>query len=95
MPKTSKPRAGRTTTFSVSVDESTKAQLKAAADRLHGGNMSKLFSAVARRLSEDAAFDRAWTWYGGPIPTEVERQSIDAWIDRIVPRPKRKRKSAA
>lgn len=87
-------RIGKTQTFSVSVDASTKAQLKAAADRSHQGNMSKLFTAVARRLTEDAAFERAWSWYGGPLPTVEETAAIDAWIDRVIKKPKRKRSAA-
>jgi hypothetical protein len=90
-----KTRRGKTLTFSVSVDASTKAQLQAAAARLHEGNMSRLFTAVARRLTEEAAFGRAWRWYGGPLPTDVENAAIDAWIDRVIERPKRKRKKAA
>lgn len=89
-----KKRAGKTETFSVSVDAATKAQLKAAADRLHQGNMSRLFTAVARRLTEDAAFDRAWQWYGGPLPTAEETAAIDEWIDSVV-KPRRRRKKAA
>lgn len=92
MPK--KKRAGATRTFSVSVDASTKAQLKAAADRLHRGNMSRLFTAVARRLTEDAAFEHAWTWYGGPMPTLEETAAIDAWIDRVIKTAKRKKNAA-
>jgi hypothetical protein len=76
-------RSGKTETFSVSVDADTKARLKAAAERWHGGNMSRLFSVVARRLAEDAAFERAWVWYGGPLPTAAETAAIDAWIDRL------------
>jgi hypothetical protein len=91
--KKRKARAGRTRTFSVSVDESTKAQLQAAADRLHHGNMSRLFTAVARRLTEDAAFERAWKWYGGPQPTAEEAAEIDAWIDKVIGRVRRKRKT--
>ena len=81
--KGSSKRAGKTQTFSVSVDAGTKARLKAAAERWHGGNMSRLFTALAHRLTEDAAFEHAWAWYGGPSPTEAETREIDAWIDRI------------
>ena len=90
-----KKRPGKTETFSVSVDAATKEQLKAAAERSHGGNMSRLFTAVARKLTEDAAFDRAWRWYGGAMPTDEETAVIDEWVDRIIKRPKRKRKNAA
>lgn len=89
-----KKRAGKTETFSVSVDAATKRQLKAAADRLHQGNMSRLFTAVARRLTEDAAFERAWQWYGGPLPTDEEKAAIDEWIDGVV-KPRKRRKKAA
>jgi len=88
-------RRGKTQTFSVSVDASTKAQLQAAATRLHQGNMSRLFTAVARRLTEEAAFGRGWLWYGGALPTDAENAAIDAWIDRVIEKPKRKRKRAA
>lgn len=57
--------------------------------------MSRLFTAVARRLTEDAAFGRAWRWYGGPLPTDAENADVDAWIDRVIDKPKRKRKRAA
>lgn len=87
-------RAGKTLTFSVSVDAGTKAQLTAAAERWHGGNMSRLFVALARRLSEDAAFEHAWAWYGGPSPTETETQDIDAWIDRVQAKTKRRGRAA-
>ena len=90
-----KTRRGKTQTFSVSVDSSTKAQLQAAAARFHGGNMSRLFTAVARRLTEEAAFGRAWLWYGGPLPTDAENAAVDAWIERVIAKPKRKRTRAA
>lgn len=89
-----KKRAGKTETFSVSVDAATKEQLKAAADRLHQGNMSQLFTAVARRLTEDAAFERAWQWYGGAVPTDEETAAIDAWIDSVIKPRKRRRRAA-
>jgi hypothetical protein len=82
-----KPRRGKTQTFSVSVDASTKAQLQAAAARHHEGNMSRLFTALAHRLTEEAALGRAWRWYGGPLPTDAENAAIDAWIDRVIERP--------
>lgn len=87
-------RAGKTETFSVSVDHRTKEQLKAAADRLHQGNMSRLFTAVARRLTEDAAFEHAWQWYGGPVPTDEETAAIDHWIDSVIKPRKRRRRAA-
>jgi hypothetical protein len=92
---TSTRRPGKTETFSVSVDAQTKALLKAAADRWHGGNMSRLFTQLAQRLSAEAAFERAWAWYGGPTPTSAEIAEIDAWIDRVEGKPKKRRSRAA
>ncbi len=88
-------RPGRTKTFSVSVDASTKAQLQAAAERLHQGNMSRLFTAVARRLTEDAAFERAWSWYGGSVPTAEENAAIDEWTEEVIGKPRRRKRRAA
>lgn len=88
-------RAGRTRTFSVSVDASTKAQLQAAAERLHKGNMSRLFTAVAQRLTEDAAFEHAWNWYGGAVATADENAVIDEWIESVIGKPKRRKTRAA
>jgi len=88
-------RAGKTETFSVSVDAETKALLKAAAARWHGGNMSRLFMAVARHLTADAAFERAWEWYSGPVPTPEETAEIDTWIDRVSKKKARKRRNRA
>ena len=47
-----------------------------------------------KRLTEDAAFDRAWRWYGGAPPTDEETAAIDEWIDRVIKPPKRKKKAA-
>jgi hypothetical protein len=56
--------------------------------------MSQLFTAVARRLTEDAAFERAWNWYGGPLPTADETVAIDEWVDRVIDKTRRKRRAA-
>ena len=88
-------RAGKTETFSVSVDPETKELLRGAAARWHDGNMSRLFTAVAHRLAEEAAFERAWTWYGGSLPTARETAEIDAWIDRVTKKKKKRRGVAA
>ncbi len=92
---TPKRRAGKTETFSVSVDRTTKRKLKAAAERLHGGNMSALFVSVAAKLEDDEAFEAAWRWYAGPDLTDRQREAIDAELEgRPVPRPKRKTRAA-
>ncbi len=56
--------------------------------------MSRLFSALALRLTEEAAFERAWAWYGGPVPTREETREIDAWIDRVEGKRKGRRRAA-
>jgi len=91
MPRAGK-RAGKTETFSVSVDIETKRILRHAADRFHDGNMSRLFAAVAMKLDSDEAFTRLWEWYGGPLPTDDERAQIDAELEG---KPIRRKKRAA
>ena len=50
-----KRRKGPVETFSVSVDPSTKKILKAHADRLYGGNMSAMISALGREAEKREA----------------------------------------
>lgn len=77
--KAKKPRrAGATETFSVSVDRSTKARLKALAKANHRGNVSALITELAREGERRAAFERAWAWYGGPEPTREEADALRA-----------------
>jgi hypothetical protein len=71
-------RAEATETFSVSVDAETKRRLKALAKARHGGNVSALITELAREGERQAAFDRAWRWYGGPEPTPDETAAIRA-----------------
>jgi hypothetical protein len=71
-------RAGATETFSVSVDGATKRRLKALAKAKHGGNVSALITELAREGERQAAFERAWQWYGGPEPTAEESAAIHA-----------------
>jgi hypothetical protein len=71
-------RAGATQTFSVSVDRQTKRTLKALARERHRGNVSALITELAREGERQAAFERAWRWYGGPEPTPEESAAIRA-----------------
>jgi hypothetical protein len=76
MKKTRRP--GATETFSVSVDRRTKRRLKALAKMNYGGNVSALITDLAREGERQAAFERAWRWYGGPEPTPAESTAIRA-----------------
>jgi hypothetical protein len=69
-------RAGATETFSVSVDRQTKQRLKTLAELRHSGNVSALITELALEGERQAAFDRAWAWYGGPEPTPEESAAI-------------------
>jgi hypothetical protein len=76
-----KRRAGATATIGVSVDPGTKRALKELADERHGGNVSALISEMTAGAVRQAAFERAWTWYGGPEPTDADRKKIDHELD--------------
>lgn len=73
-----KRRAGITETFSVSVDTKTRERLKALAIERHEGNVSALITELAAEGERQAAFERAWAWYGGPEPTAAERAALHA-----------------
>lgn len=91
-----KRRAGATETFSVSVDRKTKQRLKTLAAGRHGGNVSALITELALEGERQAAFERAWQWYGGPEPTPAESTALQAdweegWkLARKAGKPKRK-----
>jgi hypothetical protein len=95
-----KRRAGATKTFSVSVDPATKRRLKALASEKHGGNVSALITDLALEGERQAAFERAWRWYGGPDPKPEESAAIRAeweagWkLARRAKRPGRKKTAA-
>ena len=69
-------RKGATETFSVSVDRKTKRTLKRLAAERFAGNVSALVTELAAEGARQAAFDRAWRWYGGPEPTSAETEAI-------------------
>ncbi len=76
MPK--QRRAGSTETFSVSVSHATKQRLKTLADQKHSGNVSALITELSLEGERQAAFERAWRWYGGREPTREESAAIRA-----------------
>jgi hypothetical protein len=80
-PKRSR-RAGATETVGVSLDVETKRNLKALADERHNGNVSALISEMTETAVRQAAFERAWRWYGGKEPSDVVRSKIDANLER-------------
>ncbi len=55
--------------------------LKALAKELHDGNVSALIRDMTEREMRRAAFERAWRWYGGPLPDEATRAAIDAELE--------------
>lgn len=92
-----KRRAGATETFSVSVDRQTKRRLKALAVEKHAGNVSALITELAREGERQAAFERAWRWYGGAEPSPRESAEIvteweEGWnLARKAKKPRRTR----
>ena len=71
-------RAGATETFSVSVDRATKRRLKKLAEAKWGGNVSALITELSIEGERQAAFERAWQWYGGPEPTPEQSAALHA-----------------
>ena len=74
-------RAGATETVGVSLDSETKRKLKELADEKHGGNVSALVAEMTDAAVRQAAFERAWTWYGGAEPSDATREKIDAALE--------------
>jgi hypothetical protein len=78
---TRRRRTGATETIGVSLDLDTKQKLKALAEERHQGNVSALITELAEAAVRQAAFDRAWAWYGGPEPTAARAAAIDAEME--------------
>ncbi|MEJ7729078.1 MAG: hypothetical protein WKG00_07680 [Polyangiaceae bacterium] len=74
-------RSGATETVGVSLDPETKRNLKALAEERHSGNVSALITEMTEAAVRQAAFERAWRWYGGPELTDAARASIDAQLE--------------
>ena len=74
-------RAGATETVGVSLDSGTKRTLKKLAAQKHQGNVSALIAEMAEEAVRQAAFEKAWAWYGGPKLTDEVRSSVDAELE--------------
>jgi hypothetical protein len=100
--KAKKRRSGATETIGVSLDPETKRKLKELAAEKHHGNVSALIAEMTEEAIRQAAFERAWRWYGGPELTDDARAAIDAQFNegwalarKHAAKKKRKRKDAA
>ncbi|HEV3189969.1 MAG TPA: hypothetical protein VGY54_05705, partial [Polyangiaceae bacterium] len=74
-------RAGATETMGVSLDIHTKRKLKALARQRHGGNVSALIAEMTEAAVRQAAFERAWQWYGGDELSNAARAKVDADLE--------------
>ena|SRR5688572_13865310 len=78
MKKRKRRRPGATETIGVSLDIETKRALKTLADEKHQGNVSALITEMTVEAVRQAAFERAWRWYGGAEPDDTTRAKLDA-----------------
>jgi post-segregation antitoxin (ccd killing protein) len=76
-----KRRAGKTATFSISVDSETKRILKQEARRSYDGNVSALVSAIAKEANRQSALDWLLQRSGNTPMTDAERDALLAEID--------------
>jgi hypothetical protein len=91
MSNTMPRRPGKTSTFSISVDEETRKILRAEAKRSYGGNVSALVAAIAKEVKRRKAFD--YLLAGVSPMTAAQRQALLDEIDGKLP-PKKKRRAA-
>lgn len=91
-------RKGRTVTFSVSVDASTKKLLRDVADRSYRGNVSELITQIAEQAARQEAAAELLALHGRPSMTDQEceafEREIAAEIAAQSPARKRKRRVA-
>ena len=87
-------RAGKSATFSVSVDAETQRILRAEALRSYGGNVSALVTAIAKEAKRQSALDWLLRRSGAAPMTDAERDALLAEIDGK-PTPRRRRRRAA
>jgi rubrerythrin len=93
-------RAGSTRTTSFSLDDATRRNLKALAERRHGGNVSALLAELATREVKLAAAEAFFERYGVPPLSDEAVSRIEAeWrgepdiaAERRQPPSKRKRR---
>lgn len=83
-------RAGKTVTFSISVDEKTQRILKKEALRLFEGNVSKLVAALAREAERNAALDR----YLEGVHIDADEYRAFVAEMQAKPAPKKRRRAA-
>jgi hypothetical protein len=90
-------RPGATETIGVSLDAATKRKLKDLAREKHQGNVSALITEMTEAAMRQAAFERAWHWYGGPPPSDAARRKIDAELEEgwALARKRQRRRPAA
>ena len=89
-----KSRAGKTVTFSISVDQETQRILRAEAKRSYGGNVSALVSAIAKEAKRQAALDWLLQRAQRPPMTDAEQSALLAEIDGIATNKKRRGRAA-
>lgn len=82
-------RTGRVETFSVSVSPETKARLRKAAERSHGGNVSALIEAIAVEADRQHALD--WLLAGAP---PIDERAYDTFLKDLAGPKKRGRRAA-
>jgi hypothetical protein len=74
-------RRGATETIGISLDVATKRKLEALAEEKHQGNVSALIAELTEGAVAQAAFEKAWRWYGGLEATADVRAKIDAEME--------------
>src|SRR5688572_20200312 len=70
-------RKGRTVTFSVSVDPSTKKLLRDVADRAYRGNVSQLITQIAEQAAREEAAGTLLSLHGRPGMTDEECEAFE------------------
>lgn len=80
-------------TFSVSVSAETKARLKKAAERLHGGNVSALIESIVTEAERREAAD--WLLSRSPPVDEAAYAEFMAEMTGVQPKRSRRRGRSA
>jgi hypothetical protein len=83
-------RKGATETFSISVTPETRARLREAARRSHGGNVSALIEAIVVEAERQHALD--WLLHRAP---PVDDAAFEQFMKEMAGPKKRRRRSAA
>ena len=87
-------RKGRTVTFSVSVDASTKKLLRDVADRAYRGNVSELITQIAEQAARQEAAAELLALHGRSRMTDEECEAFERELaaELAVQSPGKKRK---